>query len=294
MTWGRRARLSAYLLLLLVFMGSTGCTRFFFFPIHDLIRTPTEIGLQFEDMYFSAEDGVRLHGWWLPAETVAQGTVVYFHGNAENISTHIGNVYWLPAAGFNVFMLDYRGYGWSQGEASLPGIYADAAAAVHAVMGRADVDRSRIIVLGQSLGGAVAIHTVAHSPYRTQIKALITDSSFASHRQITREKLGSSWLTWLTQWPFALTVSDEYSPLKSIAGVSPVSLLILHGTADTIIPLHHARQLFAVAQEPKTLWEVPDARHIQTLSMPEYRQRLLAFMRSVLRTLPIAANPKDF
>lgn len=274
---------SKRLMYLVPLFALVGCTRFFFYPIHELIRTPTELGLHFEDVYFPANDGVRLHGWWLPAESAAQGTIVYFHGNAENISTHIANVYWLPAAGYNVFMPDYRGYGWSQGEASLPGIHLDAAAAMRAVMGRVDVDQSRVIVLGQSLGGAVAIHAVAHSPYRTQIKALIVDSAFASYRQITREKLGATWLTWLTQWPFALTVSDEYSPLTGIADISPVPLLLIHGAADTIIPVHHARQLFAAAQEPKTLWEVPDAGHIQALSSPEYRQRLRAFFAAALR-----------
>lgn len=290
MKYSRRCVCALGIGLVVMFLF-TGCTRFFFFPMRDLIRTPTEIGLKFEDVHFAADDGVRLHGWWLPAEGVAQGTIIYFHGNAENISTHIGSVYWLPAAGYNVFMPDYRGYGWSQGEVSLPGIHADGAAAMRAVFERADVDRSRIIVLGQSLGGAVAIYTVAHSPYRNQIKALIADSAFASHRQIAREKLGASWLTWLTQWPFALTVSDEYSPLKSIADLSPVPLLLVHGMADTIIPVSHAQQLFAAAQEPKTLWEVPDAGHIQALSMLEYRQRLVAFMTAALRNSTDSRRP---
>ncbi len=268
---------------LLAIFASTGCARFFFMPTHEFVRTPTEIGLDYEDVYFNAADGVRLHGWWLPAETLAQGTVVFFHGNAENISTHIGSVYWLPAAGFNVFMPDYRGYGWSQGEPSLPGIHADALAALQVVMQRRDIDTSRVVVLGQSLGAAVSIYAVAHSPERVRIKALIVDSVFASHRQITREKLGALWLTWSLQWPLALTVSDEFSPLKAIANIAPVHLLMMHGAADQVIPLEHTRQVFAMANPPKALWEIPNAQHIQALQEVAIRRRLVAYLLDVLR-----------
>ena len=273
----------ARVLCVLAIFASTGCTRLFFMPLHELVRTPTEIGLDYEDVYFNAADGVRLHGWWLPAEKVAQGTVVFFHGNAENISTHIGSVYWLPAAGFNVFMMDYRGYGLSDGAPSLPGIHADAIAALQTVMERTDIDTSRVVVLGQSLGAAVSIYAVAHSPYRPRFKALIVDSVFASYRQITQEKLGALWLTWPFQWPLALTVSDDFSPAKAVASIAPVPLLVIHGTGDQVIPIAHAHQVFASANEPKTLWEIPGAQHIQALRNVEIRRRLVAYLAGLLR-----------
>lgn len=266
------------LLCVLVILASAGCSRLFFMPQQELVRTPTEIGLEYEDVYFNSADGVRLHGWWLPAEGAAQGTVVFFHGNAENISTHIGSVYWLPAAGFNVFMMDYRGYGLSAGDPSLPGVHADGIAALHTVMQRTDLDTSQVVVLGQSLGAAVSVHAVANSHYRTRFKALILDSVFASHRQITQEKLGGFWLTWPLQWPLALLVSDGFSPMKSIASIAPVPLLVIHGTADQVIPIEHGRQVFAIANEPKTLWVIKNAQHIQALGSVETRRRLVAFM----------------
>ena len=270
-------------LCVLAIFASTGCTRFFFMPQHELVRTPAEIGLDFDDVYFNSADGIRLHGWWLPAEKIAQGTVVFFHGNAENISTHIASVYWLPAAGFNVFMMDYRGYGLSDGEPSLPGIHADAIAALQAVMERTDIDTSHVVVLGQSLGAAVSIYAVAHSSYRMRLKALIVDSVFASHRQITQEKLGAFWLTWPLQWPLALTVSDDFSPMRAIANIAPVPLLVIHGTGDRVIPIEHARQVFAIANQPKTIWEIPNAQHIQALSQVEIRQRLIAYLADAMR-----------
>lgn len=265
-------------LCVLAMFAGTGCTRFFFMPQQELVRTPAEIGLDYEDVYFNAADGVRLHGWWLPAEKTAQGTVVFFHGNAENISTHIGSVYWLPAAGFNVFMPDYRGYGLSDGEPSLPGLDADAVAALQVVMERTDIDTSHVAVLGQSLGAAVAIHAVAHSRYRSRFKALIVDSVFAGHRQIAREKLAGFWLTWPLQWPLALTVNDDFSPLRAIADIAPVPLLVIHGTGDQVIPIEHARQVFSIAKDPKMIWEIPNAQHIQALSGMQIRQRLIAYL----------------
>lgn len=273
----------ARLLCVLVVLTSVGCARLFFMPQQELVRTPTEIGLDYEDVYFNSADGVRLHGWWLPAEGNAQGTVIFFHGNAENISTHIGSVYWLPAAGFNVFMMEYRGYGLSEGDPSLPGVHADGSAALQTVMQRTDIDTSQVVVLGQSLGAAVAVYAVANSPYRTRFKALIVDSVFASHRQITREKLGGFWLTWPLQWPLALMVSDAFSPVKAIAGIAPVPLLVIHGTADQVIPVAHARQVFAAANEPKTYWEIKNAQHIQALGSVELRRRLVAFLMDPLR-----------
>lgn len=273
----------ARLLCVLVVLASAGCSRLFFMPQQELVRTPTEIGLDYEDVYFNSADGVRLHGWWLPAEGNAQGTVIFFHGNAENISTHIGSVYWLPAAGFNVFMMEYRGYGLSEGDPSLPGVHADGSAALQTVMQRTDIDTSQVVVLGQSLGAAVAVYAVANSPYRTRFKALIVDSVFASHRQITREKLGGFWLTWPLQWPLALMVSDAFSPVKAIAGIAPVPLLVIHGTADEVIPIKHGRQVFATANEPKTYWEIKNAQHIQALGSVELRRRLVAFLVDPLR-----------
>ena len=270
-------------LCLVTIFATSGCTRFFFMPQQELVRTPAEIGLDFEDVYFKSSDDVQLHGWWLPAEKSAQGTIIFFHGNAENISTHIASVYWLPAAGFNVFMMDYRGYGLSAGEVSLPGVHADAIAALRVVMERTDIDTSQVAVLGQSLGAAVSIYAVAHSPYRLRFKALIADSAFASYRQIAREKLGSLWLTWPFQWPLALTISDEFSPVNSVAQIAPVPVLIIHGAGDQVIPIEHARQVFAIANQPKALWEIPNAQHIQALGQVETRQRMIEYLTDAMR-----------
>ena len=263
-----------------------GCNGVFFLPYHAHVQTPRQLGLAYEDVYFQAGDGTPLHAWFLKAEGKARGTILFLHGNAENISTHIMSVRWLPARGFNLFLLDYRGYGASGGTASLSGVQDDMDAALHTLLVRNDVDPDRVVVFGQSLGGAIAIYNVAHSPYRRHIRALVVESAFASYRQITREKLADFWLTWPLQWPLSWTVTDEYSPSKAVAGVSPIPLLIIHGDRDPIVPLHHGQRLYELAREPRQLWVVPGGGHIQAFQSQIYRDRFVAYLTEVLSESP--------
>ncbi len=242
------------------------------------MRTPQEIGLAYEDVGFPTEDGVRLHGWYLPGQGPVCGTILFLHGNAENISTHIGSVYWLPRYGFNVFLPDYRGYGTSQGTPSLPGLQADIDAAMRYLIARPDVDGNGIVIFGQSLGGASAIYYTAHTSRRAHIRALVVDSAFSSHRDIAREKLARFWLTWPLQYPLSWTISDDYSPLAAIAQVAPIPLLLIHGDRDTIVPPWHSERLYAAARAPKEYWKVEGAGHIQALQSQPLRERFASYL----------------
>src|SRR5512143_2232820 len=113
------------LLLLACIILMQGCTSLIFQPMQMQVRTPGDVGLDYRDLYFHAADATLLHGWFLPAQHEAKGTLLFLHGNAENISTHLGSVWWLPAEGYNVFLYDYRGYGYSEGKPSLDGLLSD-------------------------------------------------------------------------------------------------------------------------------------------------------------------------
>jgi hypothetical protein len=259
-----------------------GCTSVFFQPMRGHVATPERIGLAYQDVYFEATDGVRLHGWFIPAQGAATGTVFFLHGNAENISTHIGSVYWLPKQGFNVFLPDYRGYGLSQGTPTMAGVMNDIGAAFDTLLARPDVDPQRIVVFGQSLGGSLAISYVARSPHRAHIRALAVESAFSDFRGIAQEKLASFWLTWPFQWLPLLMIDNGYSPLLTVDQVAPIPLLVILGERDLIVPPHHGRDLYARAREPKELWIVPDAGHIEALRTSENRERFVAWMRKQL------------
>lgn len=258
-----------------------GCTNVFFQPMRGHVLTPAQGGLRYEDVHIASADGTRLHAWFLPAQGKPEGTILFLHGNAENISTHIGSVYWLPARGFNVFLLDYRGYGLSEGAPFLAGVQEDIDAGLRALLARPEVDRRRIVLFGQSLGGALATYYVAHSPRREDIRALVIESTFASYRDIAREKLASFWLTWPLQIPLSWTVDDDYSPLDAIGRASPIPVLIIHGDQDSIVPVGNGRRLYEAAKSPKEFWLVPGGRHIAAMGQTELRERFVAYLRSL-------------
>ena len=257
----------------------SGCTSLLFYPTRDHVLTPDVIGLDYRDVEFMASDGVRLHGWVLPAKGPAQGTLLFVHGNAENISTHIASVAWLPAQGYNVFLFDYRGFGISEGEPDVDGLHRDTLAAIEKAFALEGVDPTRIAVFGQSLGGSVAISSLVRSPRRDQIRGLIVEGAFSSYRLIAREKLAEFEPTWLLQVPLSFTIDNRYHPVEDIAGISPVPVLIVHGAEDRIVAPSHAEDLFEAARPPKALWLIPAASHIQAFQTTETRERLLGYLR---------------
>ena len=269
------------ILILVASLAQVGCSNMFFLPMERLVRTPADIGLKYRDVDFPSGDGTQLHGWFLPARGHARGTILFMHGNAENISTHIGSVHWFPAAGYNVFLFDYRGYGRSAGRSELQGVIGDAQAAITKVVDMTGECGGPIVVYGQSIGAAIAIYAVAHSQYHDRIAALIAESAFSSYRRIAREKLAAFWLTWPLQYPLSLTVTDEYAPIDAVAKVSPIPLLLIYSEEDVVVPIHHGESLFAAAAEPKKFWRVPNGRHIGLFVHPEQRKRLLDYIDSV-------------
>ncbi|MGZ8994931.1 MAG: alpha/beta hydrolase [Rhodospirillales bacterium] len=256
-----------------------GCTSLLFYPTREHVLTPEVIGLDYRDVQFMAADGIRLHGWLLPAQGPAEGTILFVHGNAENISTHIASVAWLPSQGYNVFLFDYRGFGASEGAPDLDGLHRDTLAAIEKTFNFDGVHPERIAVFGQSLGGSVAISTVLRSPRRPQIRGLIVEGAFSSYRRIARENLAEFEPTWLFQVPLSFTIDNRYHPEEDIAGISPVPVLIVHGAEDRIVAPTHAKDLFEAAHAPKALWLIPGASHIQAFQMTETRQRLLTYLR---------------
>ncbi|MFZ5862055.1 MAG: alpha/beta hydrolase [Nitrospirota bacterium] len=285
----RGARSDAALLMvvastLAVFLGA--CDNLFYHPSRTMFIDPVSIGFSYEEAHFTSLDGTRLHGWFFPADFPegheAAATVIHFHGNAENISTHFQAAAWLVREGFNVFIFDYRGYGQSSGQPDTDAIQSDATAAVRWVRARPGVDPDRLVFFGQSLGVAIAVHAARHE--RAGLRALVLESGFAGYRRIAREKLASSWITWPLQWPLSFLVSDRYRPIDDIARIGRVPVLLIHGTADPVVPYHHAEALFAAANEPKLLWTISGGGHTSAFVRhgDEYRPRLVAFLNEHL------------
>jgi uncharacterized protein len=284
---GRHFRKTALLFLLVALsLSCQGCVGgMFYHPDRMVYDTPDRYGLTHGEVTFQSRDGTRLSGWFIPAVGKPRGTVIHFHGNAQNMTAHFGFVSWLPAQGFNLFVFDYRGYGKSSGNPDRQGVYEDSLAALDYLDKRPDVDHDRLLVLGQSLGGVNAIVALGSSP-RKGVRAVAIDSAFSSYRGIVRDKIADMpLLSWL-RWPLSyLLIGDRLSPEDYIGNIAPTPLLLMHGTADATIPYRHGKRLFELAGEPKRLWTIEVGDHAGALADPgsPYRQRLVDFFDEVLK-----------
>jgi alpha-beta hydrolase superfamily lysophospholipase len=271
-------RAIAFLALLTVV---SGCGSLFFYPKKQLYVNPLALQFSPQDVYFKSSDNTQLHGW-LFSPPDSKGLILVLHGNAENLSTHVNSVLWLVKEGYSVFIFDYRGYGRSEGKPDIAPVHRDADAALKFALTLSEANNRKIVVLGQSVGGAIAVYTVAHSPEKDRIAALIIDSAFSSYRKIAREKLGGFFLTWPFQYPLSFLVSDSYSPVRCLKEVSPVSLLILHGENDPVVPIHHGKILYEAATEPKEFLQTPEPGHVMSFADSGVRQHVLEFIAKQL------------
>jgi fermentation-respiration switch protein FrsA (DUF1100 family) len=239
---------------------------FIYFPTRAMAVRPTLIGLDYEDIRFETTDGVSLSGWYVPVEE-SKKIVLFFHGNAGNISHRLESIALFHKLGFNVFIIDYRGYGQSQGRISEQGTYLDAEAAWHYLVEERHIEPENIIFFGRSLGGAVATWLAQNHPP----KALILESTFTSVPD-----MGARQFPFL---PVRLLARIKYNTLERLPRVkSPI--LIVHSPDDELIPYSHGRQLFQAAPEPKDFLELRGGHNEGfIISGPGYHDGLKAFIR---------------
>ncbi|SHK23176.1 hypothetical protein SAMN05216369_1108 [Marinobacter antarcticus] len=258
----------------------SGCSSLFFFPDRTTYITPDRLNLAYENVYLDTADGETLHGWWLPAESEPLGTIYFLHGNAQNISSHLLNVAWLPAEGYNVFTIDYRGYGKSTGAPDIEGALHDSETGLRWLTSQPDVKNTPVFLLGQSLGGALGLALASEWEQRNEtpeLNGVILDGTFSGFRGIAREKLANFWLTWPLQAPLSWTIPGEYEGMDQIANISPVPIMIIHSVRDGIIPFHHGQALYEAAGEPKEFLQT-DTPHAATFVIPAYRNAVLEFL----------------
>ena len=266
------------LLVLLVIPLLSSCTGLFFVPERQLILEPDRLNLDFTEIIVPTDDQQKLHGWLLTGQQPVKGTVIFLHGNAQNISYHIASVQWLPKHGYNVFLYDYQGYGKSSGKASVENSIANFASVIHALSGALPDAEQKYSVFGQSLGGALAIAAVAKNQSQTKFHTLIVDSAFSGFRTIAKEKMSELLITKPFAGALQYLFTTQPDILEEIASIHAVPILILHGLNDKIVPPAHAQKLFAQANEPKQLHLQANANHIQSLASPVVMDLMLEYL----------------
>ncbi|WP_434677743.1 alpha/beta hydrolase [Pseudomonas sp. R1-18] len=266
--------------ILILFLSLTGCSSMLFYPEPGLPFTPDKARLEYRDVNLVAADGTRLHGWWLPAKAgvPVKGTVLHLHGNGGNLSWHLGGSWWLPEQGYQVLMLDYRGYGRSEGEPALPAIYQDIQAAFDWLDQAPEVQGKPLVVLGQSIGGALAVHYLAEHPrQRANLKALILDGTPASYRDVARYALGTSWLTWPLKTPLSWLIPDGESAINGLSRLAGTPMLIFQSMDDTLVPLDNGIRLYQAAPPPRVL-QLTRGGHVQTFADSTWRQVIMRYL----------------
>lgn len=264
--------------------------RFFHHPTRTIYDRPEEHRLAYESVFFDpspADDSARLHGWFFPAgggdrgitdpasrgaalrtaraavRPAARGTVVHCHGNAGNITGHYRFVAWLPKRGWNVLCFDYRGFGRSQGRASREGTLADAHAAIDYVKTRDDVDPSRIVLFGQSLGGVVGIVAAAQ---RHDLAGLAVEGAFAGYQQEAFFICRRTWWLWgVAGLVSRFLVAPGHDAMAHVDRIGPIPKLFICGTADQIVDYRQTVALHEKAQDPKELWVLDGTGHTEAL-----------------------------
>jgi len=267
----------AVVVLFVGYLKLVGLDGKFYYPDAEVYSVPADFGLTHEEVRFTTADGLRLAGWFLPAQGDPKGLIIHFHGNAANVSAHVGLVAWLPAYGYRVLMFDYRGYGQSEGRVTRAGTIRDATAAIAYALTRPEAADLPLFAYGQSLGGAVAIAATADRP---EVDAVVAESTFGSYRGIAamhvRSLVRVGWLSNFLSW---LCVSSGYDPIDSIQRIAPRPVLIIAAEDDRICFPALAQELFDAASEPKSFWMAPGAEHlgIYATNNRELSRRLTEF-----------------
>ena len=255
------SQLFGWFLVIFIFvsLGLTGYVHYLerhniFYPSKQISQTPREIGLAFEDIFFTTEDNVVLNGWLISGES-QKPMVIFLHGNAGNISSRLEKIQIFHELGLNIFIIDYRGYGKSYGQPSEQGIYADAKAAYDHLKYVKKFVHNKVIVYGESLGGAVATDlAVARS-----VDGLIIDSSFTNAQDMAQ-------VIYPLMPGFLVNVG-----LDSINKIQRLNMpkLMIHSVEDDIVPFRLGKKLFDAASEPKIFLEIQGSHNEGFLTSKE-------------------------
>jgi len=242
-------------------------SRGIFFPTKNVELTPSAIDLSFEDIYVDTDDNIKIHGWFI-VNSSAKYTLLLLNGNAGNIGDRFDKIGLLHGLGMNIFIIDYRGFGRSQGKVSEAGVYLDAKAAYDYLINSRKIKPEYIILYGESIGSAVAIDLA----WTKKTGGLIVEGAFSKGRDMAKKI-----------YPFlpAFLFSNIFDSLSKIKKVN-VPKLFIHSENDEMIPLSLAEKLYHAAPQPKRFVKIIGGHNTAFLdSQPVFLAAVGSFMKEL-------------
>lgn len=242
------------------------------------MQSPASLGLPYREITLRDAGQPDVAGWFIPAvQQPVTATIVFLHGNAENISTHLNSVYWLPAHGFNLIMAEYRGYGASQGKADIAGVHEDARRFLRYAV-RSNKHDAPLVLYGQSLGASIGLSVASENEF--PLVLVIAESGFKGYQSMALDALRPLNLFRYLFSPFTLFVSNAYAPERTVADIK-AQVLFVHGTDDKTIPASHSETLHK--QLPGSeYWSVENRGHLEIFSDAQKRAELVKYIQSAI------------
>lgn len=298
--------LSATLGILLAVLYISAClflllrqNRLMFFPDRKISTLPTDLEMAYQEVWLpvnyaqtepetatenteNTENTEKIHGWWIPATAdfpaAKDGWVLlYLHGNADNMSENLNHSKRFHLMGFSVFIMDYRGYGISQGDFPTEStVYEDAETAWNYLVKQRGISPKKIVIYGHSLGGAIAIELADRHP---NAAGAIIECSFTSMRDMVDYQY-----PYFNVFPIDWILTHRFDSIAKVKSLK-MPVLFTHGTADDVVPIDMSQALFAATPEPKQLFIVPNADHnnIASVSGDKYFETIRKFMKLIDR-----------
>lgn len=278
----RKLILFTFLILL------SSCSFVFYQPDRVLYSRPEIYNIEYEEQWFKAIDGTKLHSWFLKNSQKLKkpkGLFIFFHGNAQNLSSHYANLAWVTKHGYDVFIFDYRGYGLNDGQPNQQGVHKDALAALdHAYQLYKNGNYQKFIAYGQSLGGNIMGRALIDFPHTNSIDLAVFDSTFSSYQKIAFNKLKRIPVTFILSPLAYILVSDRFGAYKHLDKIK-IPSLIIHGQNDIVVEPEHGKFIYDnIGSTKKWFWPIPGGRHIDVYARHErrYQKKLLKFLNKEL------------
>lgn len=256
----------------------TSCSSLFYYPSSEEFYKKELFPFPIEDNFMADQKGNQIHYWYLKSEK-AKGKILFFHGNAQNLTSHVGLLAWIVKHNYDLMIFDYPGYGKSSGKPSPESTVISGIAAIEKII--AINPELPLFLYGQSLGGQI-LQKCINLKSEVNYKALFIEASFLSYRNVARDALAKNWITWIFQPVGWMVMSDEWAGDPS--SIAPKPLYVIHGEQDKVVSLSQGQQIFDKAKSPKTFIPIKNGGHgnIYYIENGKYRNQLLTILNSFI------------